>query len=227
MIWSFTFLNDLANCPFKAWRKHVKKDLPPEPESPAKAERERAMRDGITTHKLLEDYINGPRLRRLPVELEAHAKPLVEQGARAEVKLGMTREMGPASFNRGDPWGRGKLDVLIMYPPAAVIFDWKTGKVREDDRELKIQSMLLRANHPEITRVSGAYVWLKEGRMGVWRDLTDINRTYHGTVASMAEAESYGDNWPCKPNALCSYCPVLDCRFNSVDKYAQSAMAAP
>ena len=176
------------------------------------------MREGITTHKILEDFINGVSAR-LPVELDAHAAPLKRSGARAEVKLGMTEDFRPAEFF-GAPWGRGKADVLILDPPQAMIVDWKTGKVREDDRELRQLALLVRANYPEVNRITGCYVWLKEGRAGPLYDLTDVNRTYHGTVASMAEAASYGDDWPTKPNALCSWCPVADCRFNSNPRIA-------
>lgn len=214
MIGSYSFLRDLANCPQKAYRRFIKRDLPKE-DSPE-------LREGITIHKLLENYINSGGTTRLPVELEVHVKPVLHsgfvarQGVRAEVVLGMTKDVRSSDF-WGDPWFRGKADVLILDPPNAVILDWKTGKVQEDDRELKCLSMLARANYPEVNRVFGAYVWLKEGRMGVWRDLTDVDRTYHGTVAAMEEAERYEreDEWPVKPNPLCGWCPVSDCRFNS------------
>jgi hypothetical protein len=201
--WSFTFLNDLANCPHKAYRKFIRRDLPRET-SPE-------LEEGIRVHRWFEDYINGKA--DLPLQYKPFAAPILSREARAEVKLGMTVDMQAADFFRGDPWGRGKADVLIVDPPSVFIVDWKTGKVREDDRELRQLALLVRANYPEVHRISGCYVWLREGRMGVVYDLTDVNRTYHGTVASMDEAQGYEDkgNWPKKPNPLCSYCPVKDC----------------
>src|SRR5208337_5068466 len=65
MIASYSFLRDLENCPHKAYRKYLVRDLPKE-DSPE-------LREGIITHKLFEDYINGAS-GRLPVELESHAK---------------------------------------------------------------------------------------------------------------------------------------------------------
>jgi hypothetical protein len=203
--WSYTFLNDLANCPHKAMRKFIKRDLPPET-SPE-------LEEGIRVHKIAESLIMGrvtvdPIVRRI----EPHVLPLIHHGAKAEVKLGMTKELAGADFF-GDPWGRGKADVLVLSPPSAFIVDWKTGKVREDDRELRQLALLVRANYPEITRISGCYVWLKEDRMGVVYDLTDVNRTYHATVAQMDQAQAYedADDWPKIKNPLCSYCPVVDC----------------
>ena len=213
MIWSFSFLRDMANCPHKAYRKYVSRDLPKE-DTPE-------LREGIITHKLLEDYISSKGKTRLPVELEMHAKPLVNVGAVAEIKLGMTEDMRRAQFfGRGadEPWGRGKADVVVLNPPTAVIFDWKTGRVREDDRELRCLSLLLRANYPTINRVIGHYVWLKTGKLGTAHDVTDVNQTYHGIVASMAGVEArvmQDAKWEPTPNPLCSWCPVADCRFNS------------
>jgi hypothetical protein len=213
--WSYSFLNDLSNCPHKAMRKYVKRDLPKET-SPE-------LEEGIRVHKLFENTINGPKDASwdLPPKWWDFVKPLVGPQTMAEVKLGMTREMNRAPFwddrRTGEqPWGRGKADVLILKPPAAFIVDWKTGKVREDDRELRQLALLVRANYPEVTRISGCYVWLKEGRMGVVYDLSDVNRTYHGTVASMAQAQGYADanDWPKTPNPLCGFCPVKDCQFN-------------
>jgi PD-(D/E)XK nuclease superfamily len=209
MIWSYSFLRDFRNCPQKAFRKYVRRDLPPE-DSPA-------LREGIAVHQALEDHIN--KGAPAPPHLEPHTRPLIAKGARAEVKLGMTKDRTPAGF-WDDPWGRGKVDVLLIDPPAAFIVDWKTGKVREDPHELLVQAMLVKANHPGVSRVSGCFTWLKEGRMGKIHDLTDIDRTYHDTVDVMAEAESYGEDWPVKPNALCAWCPVADCRFNANPRLA-------
>ena len=219
MIASYSFLRDLENCPHKAYRKYLVRDLPKE-DSPE-------LREGIIIHKIFEDYINGAS-GRLPVELESHAKPLTARGAQAEVMLGMTKDCQPAPFwnspsddvPEGSPpveklWLRGKVDVLVLEPPVAFIVDWKTGKVREDPHELRVQALLVRANYPTVHRIRGCYVWLKTGCAGPIYDLSDLNATYHETIAALETAESYGADWPTKPNALCNWCPVGDCRFNS------------
>jgi len=209
--WSYSFLRDLANCPHKAMRRYVKRDLPRET-SPE-------LEEGYRVHKLFEDRINGQG--KLPPELEAHAAPLVGPQTRAEYSLGMTKDFYPAPFwddrRTGEqPWGRGKIDVIVFKPPQAFIVDWKTGKVREDPRELFIQSLLLRVNYPEINMVSGCYVWLKEGKMGKLHDLTDINSTYQETAKAMERAQGYeaAGDWPKTPNPLCGWCNVKDCENN-------------
>ena len=222
---SFSFLNDFANCPHKAYRRYVKKDLPRPPETPEQ-------REGNTTHRLIMMYLRG-HPNRLPVSLEPFVLPFKARKAEAEVWLAMTEDMRPA--NEDEPvWLKGKIDVLIVEPPNAFIVDWKTGKVREDPKELLTYALLLRANFPEVNKISGCYVWLKEGRMGAVYDLTDVNRTYHAIKAAARQAEGYqllGD-WPAEPNALCAWCPVADCRFNcnpsldGLDKVVDPAILA-
>ena len=99
---------------------------------------------------------------------------------------------------------------------AAILFDWKTGKVREDNRELMAQSYLLQANYPSIKTVKGAYVWLVENRLGEMHDLTNTDRWLAGTKATLAKAQEALDSgvWPKSPNPLCGYCPVKDCEHN-------------
>lgn len=203
---SYSFLRDLDNCPHKAYRRFIKRDLPKE-DTPE-------LRHGNAVHDGLAAYINGkgPPLA-LPEAMAGLAAPLRDQGARAEVAMGMTKEMLAADYWKGDPWFRGKTDVLMLKPPQAMLVDWKTGKPREDKRELQCQALLVRANYPEISRITGMYVWLKEDRLGELHDLTDLDRAYHGTVAAMDQAAAYdrqGD-WPKTPNALCGWCNVVDC----------------
>lgn len=206
--WSHTMLQDLSNCLWKGYRKYVAKDLPKEKKSP-----EQEL--GIHVHQAFEKAINAGDVSSLPPIYQPLAKPMVEAGANAEVKFGVSRDGEPAEFF-GKPWGRGVLDVLIVGEGTAVLFDWKTGKVREDTRELMAQSYLLKAHYPSITRVVGAYVWLVENRLGEMHDLTNTDRWLNGTKATLAKAQEALDSdvWPKQPNPLCGWCNVYDCEFN-------------
>ena len=204
--WSYTFLDNFANCPHKAYRRYIAKDLPKEPATDA-------MRAGIEAHKELELSIN----KRLPVrrEWEPLIAPL-RNIAKAEVKFGMTEDRQPIGFF-DDPWGRGVCDVLIIKDNDALLVDWKTGKVREDPRELQVQAMLLKTNYPQVQHIKGCYVWLAEAKFGTMYDLEKgVDRCYHATKAAVEEAKEYEDDfeWPKKPNPLCGWCPVSDCEHN-------------
>lgn len=97
-----------------------------------------------------------------------------------------------------------------------MLFDWKTGKVREDPRELSCQALLLKAHHPEVTLIKGAYVWLKENRVGQMYDLSNTDRVFNANKAATGQQQECleTEHWPKEPNALCGWCPVKDCEFN-------------
>ena len=211
--WSHTMLQDLSNCLWKGYRKYVAKDLPKEKKSP-----EQEL--GIRVHQAFETAINKRDVSSLPEAYRHLAEPMVAMNARAEVKYGVSRDGEPAEFF-GRPWGRGVLDVIMVNSgtapaTAAILFDWKTGKVREDSRELMAQSYLLQVNYPSIKTVKGAYVWLVENRLGEMHDLTNTDRWLAGTRATLAKAQEALDSgvWPKSPNPLCGWCPCKDCEHN-------------
>jgi hypothetical protein len=134
-----------------------------------------------------------------------------------ETPMGMTYA-GKGTGFFADPWARGKADVVILDHDKAFILDWKTGKRREDPLELEILSTLLRANNSDIKTFKGAYVWLKEGKMGETHDLDPKRgRRTLDNVWSAAHEQGEGE-WAPTPNALCSYCLVKSCCHNKKDK---------
>lgn len=206
--WNFTLLNDFANCAFKALHKHILKDLPKEPMS-------KEMSEGIRVHTELEQAAKSGARTPSYVMYEKLVDPIFYNKPQAEVMLGMTDEITPSPFF-GSPWGRGKVDILIKRESVAIIFDWKTGKVREDPRELHQHALLIKANFPEVEKITGAYVWLKESRLGEVYDLSNTDRVFNGTKANMAEMQTCLDKgrWEPTPNPLCGWCPVKKCQFN-------------
>lgn len=204
--WSYSLLSDFANCPKKAYHKYIAKDLPRE-------EKSKEQLAGTAAHEEMDR-----KIKRGVYGSDHFAKlviPMINNNATSEHKLGMTDEVTPAEF-WGSPWGRGVVDVLILKPPVAVIFDWKTGKVREDPRELHQHALLIKANFPEVEKITGAYVWLKENRLGEVYGLSNTNRVFNGTKATMAEMQACldRDHWQPTPNPLCGWCPVKKCQFN-------------
>lgn len=210
--WSHSLLSDFANCPEKACRKYVVRDLPKEDMTPER-------QWGIDVHKALEDRLNSGAHTELsrPYEhfVTSLVGPTLDNRPSAERKLGVTSGGGPASFF-GDPWGRGVIDVLKVDGPNALILDWKTGKVREDPAELFTHAILVKAHFPEVKKITGAYVWLKENKLGKPYDLSNTERAWNAAVASMRTLKGYLETgyFPKTPNALCGWCPVKDCEHN-------------
>ena len=206
--WSHTMLQDLSNCAWKGYRKYVAKDLPRE-------EKSQQQLLGIEVHQAFDAAIKARDAASLPPAHQPLAAPMIAARARSEVKYGVLESGKPAEFF-GKPWGRGVVDVIIHNGSTVVLFDWKTGKVREDARELMAQSFLVKANAPGVTRVIGAYVWLAENRLGEMHDLTNTDRWLAGTRSTLCMAQEALESgvWPKQPNPLCGWCPVKDCEHN-------------
>ena len=216
---SHTFLNDWDNCPHKAYRKHIAKDLPRQPQT-------QAMTWGNDVHSAFEVRIkHGTAFPQGMEKFEAIAAPLVAAGARAEKMLGITVDGAHCDFFAKDVWLRGKIDATVFRSDphvgnyAAAIFDWKTGKKREDKSELETHAVLLRAFDPGIIKITAHYVWLQEGEVGkphhigvddLNAKLADIRSTMN-TVKNCMEVEDF----PKRRNPLCGWCDVLDCENNT------------
>lgn len=211
---SYTLLNTYDICPHQMYRRYIAKDLPRQAET-------EPMKWGNAVHSALEKRLSyGMTLPKEMVRFEPYAaallasndKPMVEQ------KWGMTEGGKPCDFFSDEVWLRGKADVALVRDNTAVLFDWKTGKVREDPFELELQGLLLKARHPEVKTITGRYVWLAEGRIGVPHDVSGTAKA-HESVAKRMDEISHQEKmgyWPKKQSGLCGYCPCMDCEFNSV-----------
>jgi hypothetical protein len=206
---NYTMLSDFWNCPRKCYHARIAKDLPSEEKSEAQLK-------GIAVHGAFEHFINAGIPSPLVEPHRAMVEPLLAHKPKAELKLGMTEALTPAKFF-GQPFMRGVLDVFIMPDPRVVLLvDWKTGKVREDKRELECQAILVKANYPSVEKITGIYGWLVENRLGVAYDLSNVERplaAIHATKAEMQRCAD-GEHWPENPNPLCGWCPVKQCKFN-------------
>ena len=209
---NFTMLSDFGNCPKKCYHARVAKDLPPEKKSEAQLK-------GIAVHEAFEQSIKAGQVRQDIAQYAALLTPLLPYKPHAELKLGMTADGSSAAFF-GTPFMRGVADVAIVndphVPTVAMLVDWKTGKVREDKKELECQAILLRANFPSLQKITGCYGWLVENRMGQAYDLSSLGRPYAAIHATHAEMQKCAETetWPENPNPLCGWCPVKACKFN-------------
>ena len=206
VVGSYSLLNTYEICPHQAFRRYVAKDIP-FVESPE-------MAHGNTVHNGME-----MRLKRGTVaypEYEKFAAPLAAQGAEAELKFGITAAGKPVDFFGEGVWFRGKIDVVTVQGSFGFIADWKTGKVRENPDEIQIFGLMTKIRKPALERISGAYIWLKEQKIGKVYDLSDFAATWTRLKARMdAVHDSQAREWwPKTQGPLCSWCSVTDCEFN-------------
>lgn len=207
---SHTFLNTWDICPHQAYRKFIKKDLP-------RGEPSKAMTWGIEVHSAFEARLKHDTPFPETMPYEHIAAPLKAAGAGAELELAITEDGKLCGFWDKKAWLRGKLDAPIINWPNAIIFDIKTGKVREEKAELEVHAVLLKAFRPTMQRVVGHYIWLQTGQVGKAHDVSDTEkklaeiRSVMNTVRNCMEIE----NFPKRRNPLCGWCDVLDCENNT------------
>ena len=207
LIWSYSFLSTFERCARQAQARYITKELPYS-ESPE-------MAYGNKVHQFMEDRIKGA-IREVPTEfayLEKYIKKVQELSslAFAEYQIGVRRDWSSTEFFARDCWGRGKLDFCAIDGNFAIIFDWKTGKVREDPYELEIQSLLLKCKHPYLEEIKGCYVWFKQDKFGQLYDLSSTDQTKKHVKEIMRQVSL--ENWRASKNPLCPWCQVEQCPF--------------
>jgi len=210
---SYTFLRNWENCPRKAHHIHVLKDLPKQPDSELVA-----MKHGIAVHDAMEARLK--KKKPLPETMQKWER-FCDFGAHpieVELKVAIRSDGSPCQFFDSDVWCRGKVDVAVFHDPAltCAIFDWKTGKKREDPAELELHAMMLQRRHPQYKTIVGHYVWLGDNEIGAQHDLSDGASVLASTQRQMAEIQKHADvgYWPPRENPLCGWCPVRSCEFN-------------
>lgn len=207
LVGSYTLLSTFERCKRQAQHRYVLKDTPFTPTE--------ASTWGNRVHEAMENALKRGDLK-LPQDMlayERHLPPL--KGSKAELKLGVRENWSPCGFFDSDVFFRTKIDVVMQAGATAAIVDWKTGKRREDADELEINAALLKAHHPELEKITGWYVWLKDDALGKEHDLSgaagkqaEISRRM--SVVRQSEQMNY---WPPTENALCGWCDVRGCEF--------------
>ena len=190
---------------------YIARDLPREPETPE-------MKWGNEVHRAMER--RDQRLERqhgLRQRCFMPHAPLDGCHVEPEQKLGMTKSGRPCDFWDEQVWLRGVLDApILLTTDSAVLIDWKTGKRREEPFELEIGALLLQAQRPELVKIVGCYMWLKEKQKGPPHDLSDTARTWAMVQTIMGDIEHCLDTgrFDKTPGPLCGWCPVKDCQHN-------------
>ncbi|WP_158215442.1 PD-(D/E)XK nuclease family protein [Candidimonas nitroreducens] len=211
--WSYSALSAFETCPRQYHEMRVLKRWPDPPGE--------AQQFGKLCHTYLENRINAGI--ELPVFLR-HVEPVVARlesspGAlQAEYKYALDAQLQPVEFFAPTAWVRAVGDVVKIHEDRGFAMDWKSGKYREGDDQLRLQSNVMFGTYPHLQRISVMYVWLKDKRATTRVfDRADVPATWQAflpRVQRMEHAAKTGD-YPPKPSGLCrKYCRVKTCEFN-------------
>lgn len=170
---------------------------------------------GNDVHKALELAVKGTN--GLTARFQQY-QPLVDKlrlvtgTVEAERNFALTQNFTPTDYWAPDAWVRGKADYTLSRTKVGYLFDYKTGKVKEDSDQLNLFAAVLLAEKPYLERVHTGYIWLAHDKIDtavVERESAPlIWRGFVGRVARMTRSAETGD-FPPRPSGLCrEWCPV-------------------
>lgn len=120
-------------------------------------------------------------------------------------------------------WLRGKIDVVNLRPDRALaeVFDWKTGKIKNDPDQLVMYAMMVMLLHPEVETVRAGFAWIKEPLNKAFTPPTTFERKQLPSIIHMHREKTGAiehaietGNLPPRPSGLCrGWCDVKSCKF--------------
>jgi hypothetical protein len=213
--WSFSALDSWEQCARKHYETRLAKNWPDPPSESANW--------GKIVHKAFEDRIEHKT--PLPDALQlAYAEPIIQRleqvpgTMRAEYKLAINDKFQPTEFFAKDAWCRAVGDVIIQNGPTAFAADWKTGKFKDGDDQLKLQSAVMFCHYPHLQKIGINYFWLKDKKVTAreyTRDQVPVMWRDFLPRAKRMEQQIADKRFDPKPSGLCKkHCPVLSCEHN-------------
>ena len=208
--WSYSALTNFEQCPRKHNITRIEKTVT-EPET-------EALTWGNRVHKALENRLKGgaPLTGSLR-QFEPYAKAVLAQDGEviAEQRLALSRDRDPvAFFSRTTPvWVRAVVDFVVDNGEDVFVGDWKTGKYKPDNDQLRLFAAVIFHHYPKAKRVKTGFFWLKgdgkptteiflrEDVAHIWQDFLPRAERMEKMIADK--------DFPARPSGLCrSWCPV-------------------
>lgn len=138
----------------------------------------------------------------------------------AERSAAVDRAHNSVAYKSKARWLGGKLDVTIIYPDdTGEVFDWKTGKVKNDTTQLRLYGNFVMAEFPQVQSVGAGYIWLQDNVMSPpsYFSRADIEGNWgvFEDKYSLLQSAYRSGIFPPKPSGLCKqYCDVTTCEFH-------------
>ena len=205
--WSYSALTAFETCPKRFQLTRVTKQVG--------EKQTEATIWGNKVHKALELFAKGKE--PLPPELKEYEryvnKILSYEGKRViEERVALTKDFRQTKWMAKDVWVRGIIDIGVVGSETAYLLDWKTGKHRPDNDQLKLFAALAFAMYPWINKVVTGFIWLKVSKFDKQQftreQLPEIWSEFLPRLSRVAVAYDQ-DKWLPKPSGLCkNWCPV-------------------
>jgi CRISPR/Cas system-associated exonuclease Cas4 (RecB family) len=220
---SFSRLDSYETCPKKYWAISVGKTV--------RDEGNEHTHYGEEVHKAFANYFKG---KPLPLHLR-HLEPALlpirsAPGVKIiEQKLAINAEYEGCDWFAKDTYCRVISDLTILNGTKAVLFDWKTGKMKDDFLQLRLAGAVILLLAPEIESAQLVYYWTKNKKFtrdknddGSLKLLTrdDIPKVFDSLAPRLQRYQDAHarEEFPARPSYICRYCPVLTCQHNEVKR---------
>lgn len=209
--WSFSRIVSMETCPRKHWHLNVQKDLK-EPESDAMAE-------GTATHTAFKEYLKSGK--PLPLHLRHHGAVLGKIAALpgekvVEQQLALDANWKMTDWFAKDAWLRVISDLSQLNGKSAIVWDWKTGKVKDDFTQLQLNAAVTMHLAPEIDTVKMGFYWTKAQKISP-KDMAraELPEFWGKMLGRVQVYQSHFDqnNFPPRPNPFCKGCIVKSCQY--------------
>ena len=79
---------------------------------------------------------------------------LIEKGTQSEVMFAVTKDWQRSEFLAPETWLRGIYDAIYFNHNGAHVLDWKTGKERDYEDQLKLYAATIMSCYPKVERVT-------------------------------------------------------------------------
>lgn len=204
--WSWSRIEMFEQCPRKFELNNIIK-----PSNFAFVENDVTKR-GKRVHKDLERALGG---EELPEDLK-HVKPIVDKILAKFKDVQPERQVCWDKDKIASDWFdarrtmfRAELDVLAVNGTEAIIYDWKTGKVRDKPDQLKLYAAVVFMLYPEVQKVHTAFIFVdhQQVRDAIYtRD--QFQKIWHSFEerADLILAAHEENRWPPRKNYLCNWC---------------------
>ena len=213
---SYSRLNSYEDCPKKYHAVSVAKSVK-EPETEHTT-------FGTEVHLAFAEYFK--KGKPLPLHMQQYTKFLAAIKAYpgvfiTEQKLAINAAYEATGWFDDDVYCRIISDLTILNGPNAIMWDWKTGKIKDDFTQLKLAGAVMFLLVPELQKIVLAYLWTKNKKItkqvmtrdempGVWNALLPRIQRYQDAHVSL--------EFPPKPGYLCRYCPLKGCPYNETKR---------
>lgn len=227
-----TSVSTFNTCPKQYQAKYITKEVKFQPTE--------ATERGTRWHKQLEDRLRDKL--SLPEET-AQFEPLIKRlemmkgDKLPETKLAITEDFKPCDYKQR--WYGGTADVIVLNheEKKAVIFDYKTGKVKDNEdfrKQLTTYALMAFIAYPHITQIRVAYIFLdameyspvEKGKKGLTfyrKDIEEMKSDLAFNIEKIARATERNE-WLPNPGGLCRpnkptvnggqpWCQVKSCPF--------------